>query len=91
LAGWFFTRQTPYSVTLLWYALHGESHEAPRRERPWYEWAIRPAFAEILGTLRLASLRQRYSAVRGDDSGRPRSAELLDMLDSLLHFLAAVR
>jgi hypothetical protein len=80
-----------YSVTLLWYALSGEGHEAPRRERPWYEWAIRPAFAEILGTPRLASWRGRYSARSGDTSEQPRSAELLEMLDSLLHCLAAVR
>jgi hypothetical protein len=80
-----------YSVTLLWYALHGEGREAPRRERPWYEWAIRPAFAEILGTLRLASWRGRHSACSGDKGGQPRSAELLDLLDSLLHCLAAVR
>jgi hypothetical protein len=45
----------------------------------------------MLGTLRLASLRQRYSAGSGDTSGRPRSAELLETLDSLLHWLAAVR
>ena len=80
-----------YSLTLLWYALHGEGHEAPRRERPWYQWAIRPAFAEILGTLRLACLRRRYSAGSGDEGGRPRDAELQEMLDSLLHWLAAVR
>jgi hypothetical protein len=80
-----------YSLTLLWYALHGEQHEAPRRERPWCEWAIRPAFAEILGTLRLASLRQRYSVGSGGASGQPRDAELQEMLDPLLHWLAAVR
>jgi len=80
-----------YSLTLLWYASHGEEHESPRRERPWYHWAIRPAFAEMLGTLRLASWRGRYSAVCGDGSGQPRSAELLETLDSLLHCLAAVR
>jgi hypothetical protein len=80
-----------YSLTLLWYALHGEGHEAPRRERPWYYWATRPAFAEILGTLRLACWRGRFTAGSGDTSGRPREAELQEMLDSLLHCLAAVR
>ena len=80
-----------YSMSLLWYALHGKEHESPRRERPWYHWAIRPAFAEILGTLRLASWRGRYFAGSQHNSGQPQSAELLDLLDSLLHCLAAVR
>jgi hypothetical protein len=80
-----------YSLTLLWYALHGSQHEAPRRERPWYHRAIRPAFAEILGTLRLACWRGRYCVGSQDQSRQPRSAELLETLDSLLHCLAAVR
>jgi hypothetical protein len=80
-----------YSVSLLWYALHGGQHECPRRERPWYQWAVRPAFPEILGTLRLAAWRGRYFGRSNDKGGQPQSAELLDLLDSLLHCLAAVR
>jgi hypothetical protein len=77
-----------YSITLLWYALHGAGHEAPRRERPWYVRAVRPAFAEIVGTLRLALWRGRYASELRQARGQPPTAELLL---SLLHCLATVR
>jgi hypothetical protein len=77
-----------YSVSLLWYALHGDSHETLRRERPWYSQAVRPAFAEILGTLRLALWRGRYFGGSSGPDGQPPTAELVD---SLLKCLAAVR
>jgi hypothetical protein len=77
-----------YSVTLWWYAQHGTEHEALHRERPWYKHEIRPSLAEMLGTLRLASWRQRYFGGSGDTEGAPPSAELID---SLLRDLATVR
>jgi DDE superfamily endonuclease len=80
-----------YSVSLLWYAVHGARHEAPRRERPWYAWAVRPACAEILGTLRLALWRGRYGVGLRDKGKQPQTAELLEGLDAVLHCLAAVR
>jgi DDE superfamily endonuclease len=77
-----------YSLALLWYARHGASHEAPRRDRPWYGHAVRPAFAEVLGTLRLALWRGRY--FQGvSDAGAPLSTA--ELLQSLLHCLATVR
>jgi DDE superfamily endonuclease len=77
-----------YSLTVLWYALHSPSHEAPRRDRPWYGHAVRPAFAEVLGALRLALWRGRYCAGASDPGAPPPTAELLQ---SLLHCLATVR
>ena len=80
-----------YSISLLWYAVQGARHEAPRRERPWYARAVRPAFAEVLGTLRLALWRERYGVGSRDRGEQPQTAELLGWLDSVLHCLAAVR
>jgi hypothetical protein len=77
-----------YSLTLLWYALHGRGHEAPVRRRPWYRRAVRPAFAEVLGTLRLALWRGRYFGGEGGAAGQPPTDELVQ---SLLHCLATVR
>jgi hypothetical protein len=80
---WFSVR-----ITLLWYTLHGGEHEPPVRERPWYRRAVRPAFAEMLGTLRLALWRGRYFAEGQHASGQPPSA---DLVQTLLHCLATVR
>jgi DDE superfamily endonuclease len=77
-----------YSLTLLWYALQGTGSEAPRRDRPWYRGAVRPAFPEILGTLRLALWRGRYFEGCGNSNGQLPTAELLQ---NLLHGLATVR
>ena len=77
-----------YSVTLLWYALHGAEHEAVHRDRPWYRGAVGPALPEILGTLRLALWRGRYSNEARHTGAPPQIAE---MLDPLLQQLAAVR
>jgi hypothetical protein len=77
-----------YSVSVLWHALHGEGAEAPRRDRPWYRDAIRPAFAQMLGTLRLALWRGRYFGGSGDGGGAQPTKE---MVDSLMHDLATVR
>ena len=77
-----------YGLTVLWHALHGEGAEAPRRDRPWYKQAVRPAFPQMLGTLRLALWRGRYFGGSGDgEAVRPTK----EMLDSLMHCLATVR
>jgi hypothetical protein len=77
-----------YTLAALWHALHGEGAEAPRRDRPWYGHAVRPAFPEMLGTLRLALWRGRYFGGEGDgEAARPTK----EMVDSLMHCLATVR
>ena len=53
------------SLTMLWYAVNGDGHERPTRERPWYERDQRGALTEVLGTLRLALLRGRYFGEQG--------------------------
>jgi hypothetical protein len=80
-----------YGMSLLWYALAGHEHESPHRERPWYGWAVRPAFPEVLGALRLALWRGRYFPDASERGAEPRTDELLGLIDSLLHCLAAVR
>jgi hypothetical protein len=77
-----------YSMTLLWYARHGEKQEAVQRDRPWYKGAVRPAFPEILGTLRLALWRERYFEEAKEANRQP---QIAGMLQSLLQCLAAVR
>ncbi len=77
-----------YSVSVLWHALHGEGAEAPRRDRPWYGHAVRPAFPEMLGTLRLALWRGRYFGEAGAGEAPQPTKE---MVDSLMHCLATVR
>lgn len=77
-----------YGLTVPWHALHGEGAEAPRRDRPWYKHAVRPAFPEMLGALRLALWRGRYFGGSGDgEAARPTK----EMVDSLMHCLATVR
>jgi hypothetical protein len=77
-----------YSVALLWYARNGASSEPVQRERPWYVPRAAPTFTQMLGALRLAVWRQRLFGEGGAGAGSPPSQE---MLDALLHCLAAVR
>ena len=79
-----------YSVTLLWYALHGDEHEKLKRERPWYkrEQEQGGALTQVLGTLRLALLRGRYFGEASNPSAAPPSPEILL---HLLQCLATVR
>lgn len=77
-----------YSLALLWYALHGQQSEAVRRDRPWYVPRATPTFTQMLGALRLDLWRQRIFGEAGADAQQPPSKE---MLDTLLHCLAAVR
>ena len=76
-----------YSLTILWYADH-PGLPAPERDRPWYPTEVGPTFTEMLGTLRLALWQGRIFGECGDPSGRSISPE---MLQTLLHFIAAVR
>jgi DDE superfamily endonuclease len=77
-----------YSLSVLWYALHGEEAEAVKRDRPWYNPKATPAFTDMLGALRLALWRQGIFSEAGATTQQPPSKE---MLERLLHCLAAVR
>lgn len=77
-----------YSLAVLWQALHGESHEAPERYRPWYTTEQPGALTQVLGRLRLALWQGRLFGEAGHTAEPPPSAELLR---SLLHGLATVR
>lgn len=76
-----------YSLSLLWYAKNKDRARAPVRERPWYRRAVRPAFPEMLGALRLALWQGRFFGLAGAEP-RPPTRE---MLDDLLNCLATVR
>jgi DDE superfamily endonuclease len=77
-----------YGLTILWYAENGATAEPLARERPWYKQPKRPAFAEMLGMLRLALWQGRIFGGTGTLDERPASP---DLLNSLLHHIAAVR
>lgn len=77
-----------YSVTLVWYARYGTDAEPLQRERRWYEPKATPTFTQMLGTLRLALWRHGISGEGGAAAEHPPSHEMLDVL---LHCLAAVR
>jgi hypothetical protein len=77
-----------YSVTLLWYARQGQTSAAVQRERPWYTPKHTPTFTQMLGALRLDVWRQRlFGEAQADAPGPPTQ----EMLETLLHCLAAVR
>lgn len=77
-----------YSLTLLWQALHGDGHEAPARDRPWYTTERPGALTQVLGRLRLALWQGRLFGAAGHTAEVPPAEELLR---SLLHSLATVR
>lgn len=77
-----------YSLCVLWYAGHGERAEGVRRFRPWYRRKRGVSFADMLGALRLTLWRRRLFVEYGGAEGAQPSRE---MLESLLHTLAAVR
>jgi hypothetical protein len=76
-----------YSLSLLWYAVNNDQARAPQRERPWYPRAVRPAFPEMLGALRLALWHERLFGLAGAES-RPPTREIVN---DLLNCLATVR
>jgi hypothetical protein len=77
-----------YSLAVLWYGENRAAAQPPARDRPWYRTPVRPAFAEMLGTLRLALWRGRLFQGAGAAARRPPPPEILN---SLLHHVAAVR
>ena len=46
-----------YSLIVLWFVQEGHRHYRPT-ERPWYRSQRHASFADMLGTLRRASVRQ---------------------------------
>lgn len=69
------------ALVLLWYARHGQSEEAARRERPWYRDKGGPAFADMLACCRLHLWRSWLHAAPDEAEGHRR-------LDWLLNYLA---
>jgi hypothetical protein len=76
-----------YSVTLLWYALHGATAAAVERDRPWYQPPA-PTFTQMLGALRLALWERR---IFGEVAAAAESPLNQNIVKTLLHCLAAVR
>jgi hypothetical protein len=65
-----------YSITVVWYTLHGHHPDdaLERREAaPWYTTKSEPAFADMAAKLRRVIIAARFSAVR---PGRPTDAEI---------------
>lgn len=77
-----------YSLTVLWYGENRATADPLARPRPWYGSPVRPAFAEMLGTLRLALWQGRLFGGTGAPRQHPTSPE---SLNSLLNHIAAVR
>ena len=65
-----------YSLTVLWFALEGHTLYKPPY-RAWYRHKVRPSFADMLATLRLACLRAAISAPPTDKQGRQNPLVLL--------------
>ncbi|KUO14373.1 IS701 family transposase [Streptomyces dysideae] len=68
-----------YTITVLWYALHGHhpSDAAERRERaPWYTTKTDPAFADMAAKLRRTVIAARFLPTV---PGRPTDAEIREV------------
>ncbi|ADO72699.1 IS701 family transposase [Stigmatella aurantiaca] len=74
-----------YSLTVLWFAQHGYRLYTPVT-RPWYRHKVRPSFADMLATLRLACLKPALSATPAVHQGRQ---NLLVLLPDTLRVAAA--
>ncbi|EAU66557.1 transposase [Stigmatella aurantiaca] len=74
-----------YSLTVLWFAQHGHRLYTPVA-RPWYRHKVRPSFADMLATLRLACLKPALSATPASHQGRQ---NLLVLLPDTLQVAAA--
>lgn len=67
-----------YSLIVLWFAKTGHrAYQAP--ERPWYRGKSRPSFADMLATLRQASIREQVSSMRPTGRGSR------NLIKTLLH------
>jgi hypothetical protein len=73
------------SVSVLWYQAVGRTGAPVRRDRPWYRHKKTPAFADMLGALRLSLWRERINL------WSRKTTPTTIMLDTLVHTLAAVR
>jgi hypothetical protein len=65
-----------YSITVLWYTLHGHhpNDAADRRERaPWYTTKTEPAFSDMLAKFRRVIIATRFLPIT---PGRPTDAEI---------------
>jgi hypothetical protein len=65
-----------YSITVVWYALHGHhpNDAADRREQaPWYTTKTDPSFADMLAKLRRVIIAARFLPAT---AGRPTDAEI---------------
>lgn len=65
-----------YSLTIVWFAQQGHTLYRPLH-RPWYRHKVRPSFADMLATLRLACLHAPISATPTDQQGRQNPLVLL--------------
>ncbi len=73
------------SMTVLWYAVAGKDGPQVQRARPWYSGKVTPTFTEMLGALRLQLWQGRITSM-SEESG-----DLSEVLEMLLHWVAAVR
>jgi hypothetical protein len=73
------------SVTVLWYALAGKDGPQVQRTRPWYSGKVTPTFTDMLGALRLQLWQGRIARMSEENK------ELPEVLEMLLHWVAAVR
>lgn len=73
------------SVTILWYAVAGREGSQVERDRPWYTTKKSPTFADMLGALRLQQWEHHVSSRLGSNEDHAK------LVDSLIHWLAAVR
>ena len=73
------------TLTVLWYAVGGESGPQVKRDRPWYTTKVGPTFTDMLGALRLQFWDQHLSGMSQNNEDREKLCE------SLKNWLAAVR
>jgi hypothetical protein len=67
------------TLTLLWYALHGEPDQdvaRRRRDAPWYRQKRAPAFADMLVALRRELIRAEFRAQQLTGPSRPKTPPL---------------
>jgi hypothetical protein len=71
-----------YSLTILWFAVHGHFDLAAYREtHPWYRQKETPSFADMLACLRAASLNESISDACGNKTASKKT--LLSLLEPL--------
>ena len=73
------------SLTVVWYAGAGKDGPQVRRDRPWYRTKKSPAFADMLGALRLQLWENRITGPSGQPPHEP------EILNLLVNWVSAVR